>query len=233
MSWRRLLFGAAIAEAGVLLLTGAVLGDAESLSLGLVVAATTALLLWRRSRVALALRALVFADVEFFMATGAITDIAHHEAFVSSLPALVLAVNSAIGLIASAAVARGRGMVVTGASSVVAAGALALLLAMLGLAAINNGNGDTASSGDLQLSIKSAKYSSTALQGQAGSVAVDITNNDLFWHTFSIDAVGVAERIPVKGHHRVTMTLRPGVYHFFCAIPGHAAIGMQGTLTVR
>jgi plastocyanin len=233
ISWKWLLFGTAVLEAAVLLVTGALLGDGESLALGLVVGATTAFLWWRMSRVALAVRALVFADVEFFMVPAAITDIAHHEPLLSSLPAVLLAVNSALGLIATVAVARGRAPVTSRASGGIAAAALAMVVVGLGLAAINNGNGDAPTAGDLQLSIKSAKFSSAALDAQAGALAVDVNNNDLFWHTFTIDAAGVSERIPVQGHHRVTMTLQPGVYRFYCAIPGHESIGMNGTLTVH
>ena len=32
---------------------------------------------------------------------------------------------------------------------------------------------------------------------------------------------------------QVTFTAAPGTYRFYCAIPGHTALGMAGTLTVR
>jgi uncharacterized cupredoxin-like copper-binding protein len=31
----------------------------------------------------------------------------------------------------------------------------------------------------------------------------------------------------------VTATLKPGTYTFLCTVPGHAAGGMKGTLTVK
>ena len=34
------------------------------------------------------------------------------------------------------------------------------------------------------------------------------------------------------GSSKVTVTLKPGTYEFYCPIPGHKAAGMEGTLTV-
>ena len=106
-------------------------------------------------------------------------------------------------------------------------------LAGLGLAGLDGGSGDASAAGDLHLSIKSVQYSSTSLEAPSGTVAIDIRNNDLFWHTFTIDGQNVDERIPVKGHHRLALNLSDGVYHYYCAIPGHASSGMRGTLTVH
>jgi plastocyanin len=87
--------------------------------------------------------------------------------------------------------------------------------------------------GDLKLSAHSAKFSTTTLKASPGQVAIYMTNDDLFWHTVTIKELGVDVRIPVKGHRRITFSAAPGTYTFYCAIPGHAGIGMKGTLTVR
>jgi uncharacterized cupredoxin-like copper-binding protein len=66
----------------------------------------------------------------------------------------------------------------------------------------------------------------------AGTVT-SVSNSDLFWHTFTVDALGVSVQAPVGGEREITFDAAPGVYAFYCAIPGHALIGMRGTLTVK
>ena len=71
------------------------------------------------------------------------------------------------------------------------------------------------------------------LRAGAGRVTVAVRNRDLFWHTFTIDRLGVEVRSPVGRLRTATFEARPGRYSFYCAIPGHATLGMRGTLTVR
>ena len=80
MTWRRLMSGAAVIEATVLLITGVSLGDSETLAFGVVVAATTGWFIWRPGRVPVLIRSLVFVDVLFFMATATIANLTTREA---------------------------------------------------------------------------------------------------------------------------------------------------------
>jgi plastocyanin len=73
----------------------------------------------------------------------------------------------------------------------------------------------------------------TTLEARAGEVTVALRNRDLFWHTFTVDALGVDVRSPVGRLRTATFEARAGRYSYYCAIPGHAALGMRGTLTVR
>ena len=48
------------------------------------------------------------------------------------------------------------------------------------------------------------------LRGQTREVTAAFTNHDLFWHTFTIDGLGVDLKVPVGGHRRVTFTANAG-----------------------
>jgi len=101
--------GAAIIEAGLLLVTGVSLGDSETLAFGVVVAATTGWFLWRSGRVPVLIRSLVFLDVLFFMTTATIANLTTHESLGAVALPLALAVTSATGLVATTAyLIRGR-----------------------------------------------------------------------------------------------------------------------------
>ena len=62
-------------------------------------------------------------------------------------------------------------------------------------------------------------------------MTVAVRNRDLFWHTFTIDTLGVDITAPV-GVRSASFEAEPGTYEFYCRIPGHATLGMRGTLTV-
>lgn len=65
-----------------------------------------------------------------------------------------------------------------------------------------------------------------------GEITVSVTNNDPFWHTFTIDELGVDLAVPVRAQRAVTFDAPPGNYPFYCRIPGHE-VPMTGTLGVR
>jgi plastocyanin len=235
LTWLRLMSGAAILEAALLLITGVSLGDSETLAFGVLVTATTAWFILRPSRIPVLIRSLVFLDVLFFMATATIANLTTQEGLGAVVLPLVLAVTSATGLVATTGyLVRGTDPVAdqSGPALVVIV-ALAICVAAIGVTLDRGSGGTQAQGGDLQLTAHSAKFSTTTLSAASGHVAIDATNNDLFWHTVTIDKLGVDARMPVKGHRRITFTAAPGTYTFYCAIPGHASIGMKGTLEVR
>jgi mono/diheme cytochrome c family protein len=72
-------------------------------------------------------------------------------------------------------------------------------------------------------------------QASAGPVTVSMPNASPIQHNIAITG-------PVKGSGPVVgkggdstfqATLKPGSYTFLCEVPGHAAAGMKGTLTVK
>ncbi|HEV1997292.1 MAG TPA: cupredoxin domain-containing protein [Candidatus Dormibacteraeota bacterium] len=232
--WGALLSAAAALEGLLLLLLGAFLSDLETIAFGLVVGTTTALLFVRRNRLALLVRFVVFADVEYWMATAALSNLSHGAGVAAVVPPLALAVTSAVGLVASVlSLFPGRRIETRGPRAAVI-GAVLVFCIGSAIAAIGVQSASH-SAADTTLSMKNARYSATVLRAHshAGRVTVSVTNRDLFWHTFTAPELGIDERFPVKAERTFTISAKPGVYRFYCTIPGHAQFGMKGTLTIQ
>ena len=87
--------------------------------------------------------------------------------------------------------------------------------------------------GALEVQTTNVAFVPNTLRATGGKVTVAIRNRDLFWHTFTIDNLGVDVTAPVGRLRTVTFEARPGAYSYYCRIPAHAALGMRGRLTVR
>lgn len=233
--WFWLVQVAAVIETGLLFAAGAYLRDAEALTFAFVVLATLGWIFFRPGRIVpVAVRTLVFADVAIWMVPAAFTNAVNHSSLLSILVPGILGTTAVVGLIAAAGFLISRGNQAAGRrlARVVAAVALAVILVVAGVAAASASN-TTPSGKAIVISATNARYSATMLTAQHGTVTVDFTNNDLFWHTFTVPALGVDIRVPVKGHGQVSFNAAPGSYEFFCAIPGHKQIGMRGTLIIQ
>jgi plastocyanin len=111
---------------------------------------------------------------------------------------------------------------------------MVFVFSSLGLVwAMTDAEVQTAPAGALVVETTNVAFVPETLQARGGEVTVALRNRDLFWHTFTIDALGVDLRSPVGRVRTATFEARPGRYSFYCAIPGHATLGMRGTLTVR
>ena len=80
-------------------------------------------------------------------------------------------------------------------------------------------------------------FEPSALTAKAGKVKVIFANPSPVQHNFSLtDSKGTelgAEMSPFSGGAKSTSyNLKAGTYTFECQVPGHAAAGMKGTLTV-
>jgi len=80
-------------------------------------------------------------------------------------------------------------------------------------------------------------YNKKTLTAKAGKVTIVMTNpSPIFQHNIAIKGKGVSKKGKVVGKggmSKVTATLKPGVYTFFCTVPGHEAAGMKGKLIVK
>jgi plastocyanin len=233
--WFWLVQVAAVIETGLLFAAGAYLRDAEALTFAFVVLATLGWIFFRPGRIVpVVVRTLVFVDVAIWMVPAALTNSANHSSLLSILVPGTLGTTAVVGLIGAAGFLISRGNQAAGrrVARVVAAVALAVILVVAGVAAATASN--TAPSGKaIVISATNARYSATNLTADHGTVTVSFTNNDLFWHTFTVPALRVDMRAPVKGRVQLSFNAAPGSYEFFCAIPGHKQIGMRGTLIIQ
>jgi uncharacterized cupredoxin-like copper-binding protein len=77
-----------------------------------------------------------------------------------------------------------------------------------------------------------------ALSGKAGAVTLVMTNPKTTGkeHGIAVKGNGIDQDGPVVkpgGTAKVTATLKPGKYTFYCNYENHAQRGMKGTLTVK
>lgn len=77
-------------------------------------------------------------------------------------------------------------------------------------------------------------YGTKQLAAKAGKVTIDFANASPLAHNVVIaQGSKVLGQTPVKtGSSTLNVTLKPGTYTFYCAVPGHRQAGMEGTLTV-
>lgn len=63
-------------------------------------------------------------------------------------------------------------------------------------------------------------YDQEQLTADAGTITMRPVNEDLSWHTFTIDELDVDVDVPVNGKRTFTFDAPPGTYRFYCAVPG-------------
>jgi plastocyanin len=234
--WSRLADVSAIAAAALLFGTAVILGDREAGALG---AATIVGLLLTRFRGGLlghAMLACIFTATVAFMLPGATVDLLRGEGIAAYVLPLSLAAAAIAGLIGSSGSLVTRGQ--SGAGSQAATLVAGAVLVVFGLALVSgseaaNANAPAAAVAPLEIWAKTNAFSTTNLTSRPGQVTVRFANRDLFWHTFTVPALGVDLKVPVNGEDEVTFQAAPGTYDFYCSIPGHALIGMKGTLTIQ
>jgi plastocyanin len=235
LTWRRL---AALAVAGdlvLLLAQGVVRQDREALAIAAAMLLGAGLLRLGGGLAGLGLLCLSFANLELWMLPAALSNAGHRQGLVGVLLPATLAAISLAGLVAGlAAIARRReraaGSGVAGRTGLVAVGLV--VVALLVAAAVGPGPARPAPAGELSLTLANASFRPAAVRAASGRVTVELTNHDLFWHSFTIDRPAVNVDVPVGGARRVSFTVPPGSSRFYCRVPGHRQAGMTGTLTI-
>lgn len=79
-------------------------------------------------------------------------------------------------------------------------------------------------------------FSKTKLTAPRGRVQLILNNKSPITHNIAIRGNGLKAKlgpIVTQGKQsKVTATVKPGRYTYFCSVGGHEAAGMKGTLTV-
>jgi uncharacterized cupredoxin-like copper-binding protein len=79
-------------------------------------------------------------------------------------------------------------------------------------------------------------YQFGSAQASAGQVEIDSPNKSSIDHDIAVEGNGVSKAGPVVKNgavSKLSVSLKPGEYTFFCSVPGHRQGGMEGKLTVK
>jgi uncharacterized cupredoxin-like copper-binding protein len=234
-TWRGLLLLAVAVDLVLLVAQGAARQDWEALAVAAALLIGALLLRFRSGLAGLVVLTLSFANLVLWMLPAAISNAGHRQGVVGLLLPASLAAVSLAGLVAGlASIARRRQPAAGGAAVVPAAlGAVGVVAAVLGVAAVTGpGPGSVGPGGALALKASKVAFQPASLTAPSGQVTVDLTNQDLFWHSFTMDRPAVNLDVPVGGERRLTFSAGPGSYAFYCRVPGHRQAGMVGTLRV-
>jgi len=130
----------------------------------------------------------------------------------------------------------------TSAAPAVTRAASPLPTVTVGMASPVTSAGSSTGQSELNVSVvpSQLKFDKTTLSAKAGAVTINFKNSDPnLTHSFVIDQphVSIPEAattgLPAGQSGKATVTLAPGTYHFYCAVPGHKEAGMEGTIEVK
>jgi plastocyanin len=79
-------------------------------------------------------------------------------------------------------------------------------------------------------------YVTKVATAPAGSIEIDSKNASGTPHNIALEGNGVEEKGEVVqngGVSKITASLKPGEYTYYCSVPGHREGGMEGKLTVK
>jgi plastocyanin len=235
VGWRRLAVVAALADAVILFGYGLTRGDREALVFAVIMVVGLGLLRVGTGLLGLLVLAALFVNIEIWMFPAANGNATYRAGLLDLLVPASLVAFSLAGFIGAVGAmvhlrdpAAGRG--VAGPTGVIA---VVFIFTSLGLVwAMTDAEPQVVPEGAIEVQTTNVAFQPDTLQARTGQVTVAVRNRDLFWHTFTVDRLGVDLPAPVGGVRSATFEAEPGTYEYYCRIPGHATLGMRGTLTV-
>jgi len=235
VGWRRLTVVAALADAVVLFGYGVIRGDREALGYAVVMLVGLGLLRVGRGLLGLLVMTALFVNIQFWMFPAANGNATYRVGLVDLLIPGMLVAFSLAGLIGAVGATVHLRDPAAGRAAAGPTGVLAVVfvVASLGLVwAMTDAKAQAVPGGAIELQTVNIAFVPRSFRVNSGKVTVAVRNRDLFWHTFTIDALKVDVRAPVGRLRSVTFEAKPGTYTYYCRIPAHSTLGMRGTLTV-
>jgi plastocyanin len=232
VTWTRLTGAAAVWTALLMLGIGIYLTDLEAIAIGVGLFVGVVLLGFRKGLLGRLALLVLFADVAVWMVPAAVTNIAHGEDLTAVAAPLAIGAVALLGLIADIVLLVTRSRAEKGAGRVVALAALLVVGSVVASQLELFGEPVEAREGDIVVWMRDVEFDPDDILANGRTVTLVVENADLFWHTLTIEELDVDVRVPVKARRRTTFIAPPGTYEFICAIPGHDAAGMNGTLVV-
>jgi plastocyanin len=235
VGWRRLTVVAALADAVVLFGYGVARGDWESLGFAVVMLVGLGLLRFGRGLFGLLVMAALFVNIMFWMFPAANGNATYRVGLIDLLIPGALVAFSLAGLIGSVGAIIHLRDPAAGRAAAGPTGILAVvfIFASLGLVwAMTDTETQAVPAGAIEVQTINVAFVPKSFEEPSGKVTVAVRNRDLFWHTFTIDALKVDVRAPVGRLRSVSFQAKPGTYTYYCRIPSHRTLGMRGTLRV-
>lgn len=237
LTWRRLAVLAGVGDLAMLVWLSVAAQDRFALGLMVPILIGVGLSRFRGGAIGRVVLGLSLADMTWYTVSGAVWNAVSGEGPAAVFVPAWLGACSVVGLVAViASLVRRRlepGTSSVGPMVVAAMAAAGLVLTLVASAVLAVPRVSKAPTAALGITSENMAFSTRSLSADAGDVTVRLTNRDLSWHTFTVDSLAVDLKVPVGADGSVTFQAAPGTYEFYCSIPGHAAIGMRGTLTVR
>jgi plastocyanin len=236
ITWHHLLRYAAVADLVVMAVVGIAVRDKEALAFAGAILIGIVFLRIRSGIAGIVMLGVLSLDAAVFMLPAATSNSRHRGGFVDLLIPLSLGVISVAGALAAVGSIfhHKRPQPNTHIAAVVGQAAIAVFIVALiaGTVSQRASKSEAARTGDIRLEMRNTAFLQTQLRAQPGTVSIAVSNHDLFWHTFTIDALHVNVDTPIGADRRVTFSAAAGTYEFYCRVPGHRAAGMKGTLKV-
>lgn len=234
LTWRRLLLWAGGLDLATMAVIGLVFRDKEALAFAGLFAVAVALLALRSGPAGAIMIGILAANTAAWMAPATASNLMNREQLADvMIPASLTAISLTGAAAAVISVVKRRTPDADGrAVRIVAQVAIAVLVLAAGAGLVRQGEGPI-KAGDPVVIMRSASFEPATLTLDAEGATLGITNRDLFWHTFTIDELDVNVGLPTRAERRLSFDATPGSYTFYCAVPGHRQLGMEGTLIVR
>jgi len=235
VGWRRLAVVAALANAVILFGYGLARGDREALAFAVIMVVGLGLLRVGTGLLGLLVLAALFVNIEIWMFPAANGNATYRAGLPDLLVSASLVAFSLAGFIGAVAALVHLRDPAAGRAAAGPTGVIAVLFIFISLGlvwAMTDAEPQVVPEGAVEVRTTNVAFVPDTLRAGGGRVTVAVRNRDLFWHTFTIDALGVDIRAPVGGVRSASFEAEPGTYDFYCRIPGHASLGMRGRLTV-